>query len=412
MNETSNFSGLDQARFRNIDLFAPELKSDPVPFFSEWLREGLCYANISGTPSAVATRYHDVATAFADHENLTNEKPRLAGWEKLDYFNGELNIAFSDPPVHTRLRKTLAPLLLPSAIQRLEPKVVEIANQLLVKAGGNTLEVMSQLALPVARNAVLGALLGLPEEDFAVFVALTEEMFSLGDLPAGAGHPASYKAAWAAALSYIDDIVEREHMAPSHSPVGLLVDAHQRGVLTRGEIVAQLVTLYAGGTSPIATLIGSTMLMLARHPDQLSLLRARPALLDAAIDEVLRYHSPGLFNFRFARRDFNFNGLPVLEGMPVYIVGHAANFDSAIYSNPYKFDILRERKPLLAFGRGIHFCIGFHTARMVTRAVIGVVLDSFRNFALNDETPTIYTGNPQERAPVSITLKVERRNRP
>ena len=360
----AHIRALDESRMREIDLFSPSLKSDPLTAFAEWVRYEPFYATIAGATAAVVTRYRDVAAAFADHEKLTSEKPRLPGWEKLDYFNGELNIAFSDPPIHTRLRKTLASPLLPNAISPLKPAVERITRDLLDRIDGNTMEVMAQLALPVARSVVLGALLGLPESDFGIFVTLTHEMFSLGDQPDGSGHPPSYKAAWAAARDYIDAVIDREQVAPTDGVIGELARAHRDGVLTRGEMVAQMITLYAGGTSPIATLIGSALLMLARHPEQLALLRAEPGRMEAAIDEVLRYHSPGLFNFRFARDDFDLNGLFVPAGMPVYMVGHAANFDAEVYEDPFRFDIARKRKPLLVFGRGIHFCIGAPLARI------------------------------------------------
>lgn len=400
--------GLDPGRFRDIDLFAPELKVDPRARFAEWLRDGSFYAVISGTPSAVLTRYRDVAEAFADHERLSSEKPRLPGWEKLDYFNGELNIAFSDGAPHDRLRKSLAPPLLPTAIRALETRVVGVAEALLDDIAGDEFDAMAQLALPAARTAILGELLGLPEADFPIFINLTEAMFGLGDLPAGAAHPPSYTAAWAAALDYIGSIIAREQSAPSRGVVSQLVRAHHDGDLSRGEIVAQLITLYAGGTSPIATLIGSTLLMLARHPDQQQALRDNPALLDAALDEALRFHSPGLFNFRFARHDFDLNGLPIKAGMPVYMIGHAANFDADIYDRPFEFDILRERKPLLAFGRGVHFCIGFHAARMVTRVVLRALFNRFESFAVKADAQIHYTGNPQERAPAAVPLVVRR----
>lgn len=400
---------LDPTRMRDIDLFAPSLKSDPLPAFAEWVRYEPFYATIAGAPAAVVTRYRDVAAAFADHEKLSNEKPRLPGWEKLDYFNGELNIAFSDPPVHTRLRKTLASPLLPTAIGPLKHAAHRIATELLDQVEGDTIEAMEQLALPAARKVMLGALLGLPEDDFGIFVTLTHEMFSLGDQPEGAGHPPSYTAAWAAAQRYIDAVIDREQTAPSDGVIGELARAHRDGVLSRGEMVAQMITLYAGGTSPIATLIGSALLMLARHPEQLALLRAEPERMEAAIDEVLRYHSPGLFNFRFARQDFDLNGLFVPAGMPVYMVGHAANFDPEVYADPFRFDIARDRKPLLVFGRGIHFCIGFHVAKLVTRTVLAAALDRYPQIALAD--PVIdYTGNPQERAPVAVRLRISRGN--
>jgi cytochrome P450 len=401
-------AGLDPARFREIDLFAPALKTDPRPIFAEWLRDGSFYAAISGTPSAVLTRYRDVADAFADHDRLSNEKLRLPGWEKLDYFNGELNIAFSDAPVHDRLRKTLAPPLLPTAIRALEERVTHVAETLLDRIDGDQFEAMTQFAQPASRTAILGELLGLPEADFDIFIKLTEAMFGLGDLALGSAHPPAYTAAWAGALDYIDVVVAREHVSPSRGIVSQLVRAHREGVLSRGEMVAQFVTVYAGGTSPISTLIGSTLLMLARHPDQQRALRNKPAMLDAALDEVLRFHSPGLFNFRFARHDFELNGLPILKDMPVYMIGHAANFDGEVYDRPFEFNIMRVRKPLLAFGRGVHFCIGFHAARMVTRKVLGALFNRFESFELSEAEPIRYTGNPQERAPLAVPLAVRR----
>ncbi|CAH0497627.1 cytochrome P450 [Novosphingobium sp. CECT 9465] len=407
MTAVPELHGLDISRLRDIDLFAPSLKSDPLPAFREWVRYEPFYAIIAGAPAAVVTRYHDVAAAFSDHEKLSSEKPRLAGWERLDYFNGELNIAFSDPPVHTRLRKTLASPLLPSAVRPLTAAIQHIVSSLLDRVEGDTMEVMSQLALPAARNVMLGALLGLPEADFDIFITLTHEMFSLGDQPEGAGHPPSYEAAWASARHYIDAVIDREQAAPTDGVIGQLARAYRDGTLSRGEMVAQMITLYAGGTSPIATLIGSALLMLARHPEQLALLRAEPHRMEATIDEVLRYHSPGLFNFRFAREDFDLNGLFVPAGMPVYMVGHAANFDPDIYDDPFAFDIARERKPLLVFGRGIHFCIGFHVARLVTRTVLEATLERFPQIVLAD-AEIEYTGNPQERAPVAVRLQVAR----
>ena len=92
---------LDQSRIFDFDLLDPRLKSNPLPIFAEWLRRERFYAIVDGIPSAVVACYEDVLAVFSDHSRFSSEKPRLPGWERIDYFNGGVNIAFSDPPVHT-----------------------------------------------------------------------------------------------------------------------------------------------------------------------------------------------------------------------------------------------------------------------------------------------------------------------
>ena len=169
--------------------------------------------------------------------------------------------------------------------------------------------------------------------------------------------------------------IEERRARPSDDLISQLLAARIDGDRLRdSEIVAQCTLLLAAGNLTTTDMIGNGVCALLDHPQQLQKLRDDPSLIEAAVEEVLRYDSPVLNSSRIANRDIEIEGCPVGKGECLHVSLAAANRDPAVYANPDSFDIEREPVPHQAFGGGRHFCLGAHLARLEGQvAILGLV---------------------------------------
>lgn len=397
---------LDPTRFRNVDIFSPQMKEMPREIFGEWAKFPSFYSVVNGIPSAIVTPYEECERVFSDHENFSSVVPAFRGMEAVDYFNGQLSIGTSDPPAHGRLRRALAPAFSPAKVRQIEDSISNIVRDALDGVREKKIvEIMGDLARPIAHRVILGTVVDLPPDLWPVFLHMSEEMFSLADHPPGTGYPPSYHAAWNEAMGAIDTVISRNEVN-GQSVTGSLIAAYKDGELTREEAVAQLLTVYVAGTSPTGMLIGTSLLTFARHPAQWDLLRSDPGLIDKAISEILRYQPPSVFSLRYARRDLHLGDLALLKNMPVYCTS-ASCFDERLHRDPFRFDITRKINPLLTFGRGIHFCVGSQVARSILKKVLLAAAERYPRLRLAEPEAQIrYTGNPQEILPEAVRIAV------
>ena len=174
-----------------------------------------------------------------------------------------------------------------------------------------------------------------------------------------------------------------------------LVAAHDEAeALNADELLQFLVLLLLAGNETTTNLIGNGMLALGRNPGAMAALRSKPDLMRGAIEEMLRYDGPVQSTFRTATRDTTIGGTPITAGMGVFVIVAAANRDPAHFKDPEKFDITRESNEHMAFGDGIHFCIGAPLARMEGSIAIGAALERFPHLRLkNPDAPLTYKGS-------------------
>ena len=359
----------------------PETRRDPYALYERGRREHPVFVH-EGLPLRVASvfRYADVQAILRDDETWSNSFP----------LNRQLQEAFEDdvpPPSmlgtdgaeHARLRGLVNKAFTPRIVQRLEPRMHAIAEELLdaaLEAGEVDLIQALTYPLPVT---VIAEIIGIPPGDRARFKGWSDEaVASLGLVFLGGfdrERVARQRRLFDEMRGYFIPLAEERRRHPQEDLLTGLVQAeHEGSRLSHEEMLQMLVLLLVAGNETTTTLIGNTALALLEHPDVEKRLREDAALLPAAIDEVLRFSSPVQFDPRRATRRVELHGATLEENDYVLCWLGSANRDEAVFERPEVFDVDRARNPHLAFGFGTHFCLGANLARLETRVAVGALL--------------------------------------
>ena len=398
---------LDAETLPDAPLFDPAYKADPYPYYRRWTQMEPFWAMVAGQKAVVAARYHDVAAIYLDHSNFSSVKPPSPEMARFDFFNGMKDLTHNDPPDHARLRRTVNAAFSPGAVSRMRQSIQHRIDDLLapIIAGGGRFEVMDDLANPLSLGVMLGTLLDVPERDYGIFARISRAMGMLGSVADGERKPPEYLEAWADCETYCRRVIADQERQPTDDIIGAIVRAERDGTLSEAEMLIMIINVFVGGLSTIATLIGNTFVQILSHPAEYDLLLRDPALAADAVDEVLRFDSPGLFNYKFAARDLQLASLRVPEGTTVYLIHQATGFDAAVFPEPERFDIRRKARNHLSFGYGVHFCLGAHVARLVVQLVLETTARKLPHLRLDPQRPVRYGGWEQERAPLSVWVE-------
>jgi cytochrome P450 len=189
-------------------------------------------------------------------------------------------------------------------------------------------------------------------------------------------------------LEYLEELVERRRREPREDLISALLRAEDDGrFLSHGELLGMLILLLVGGHETTVNLIANGMLALMKHPEQLALLRADDSLMKRAVEEMLRYDAPVQYTGRVARRDVELGGALIRGGQPVRLLLAAANRDPEVYSDPERFDVTRaEGEPNLAFGWGVHVCLGAPLARIEGEMAVRALVQRYPDMELAPQT--------------------------
>jgi cytochrome P450 len=277
-----------------------------------------------------------------------------------------------DPPEHTRMRKLVARAFTTPAVERLRPRVQQISDHLVdtMIALGPPVDFVAAFATPLPA-LVISELLGVPGEDrdrLGTWLDLTLSV---------SGHtPEEIRHAFEQLLAYLERLVAAKRAAPADDLVSGLIAARDRqDRLSEPELMYTVFILIAGGYQTTAGLLTNALLVLHRHPDQLALLRDRPELIPGAVDELLR-HVPISWAAleRVTLEDVQLSGVDVPAGSTVIPVTSAANRDPLLVDEPDRLDVTRTSVPHLAFGHGVHHCLGATLARVELRTAFTTLL--------------------------------------
>ena len=345
---------------------------------------------------ALVARYADVRAVLLDHENFSSVQFSGGNFdEQNNLFGNDPSMLMADPPVHTRLRKLVSRDFTPRRIRELEPRIREMTAQLVEAAARKgSLEVMADVAnvLPVM---VIAEMLGVPPDLYQTFKHWSDKIIEADNVLPGMPMPDDIKTAMSELRAYFSKQIDQRRGKPGPDLVSALVAAHEQSeALTAGELLQFVVLLLLAGNETTTNLIGNGMLALGQNPDQMATLRAKPELMPQAIDEMLRYDGPVQSTFRTATHDTNIGGTDIKAGTGAFVMVAAANRDPAHYRDPDKFDITRNPNDHLAFGEGIHFCLGSGLARLEGAIAIGTMLNRFPKLRLaNPAAPLKYKGS-------------------
>ncbi|MFE3455375.1 cytochrome P450 [Nonomuraea sp. NPDC059194] len=354
---------------------------DPAPELSA-LRDDEGVRKVStpfGIDAWMVTRYADVREVLADATRFSNA--RTASFRppgQIDLSDEQIatlragNLLSFDPPEHTRLRRMLTPEFTVRRMRRLEPRITAIVDQHLdaMAANGSSADLVTAFALPVP-SLVICELLGVPYADRDDFQRRTNGMLDLSA-------PVEQRVALQLeSRAYMADLVAKEQADPGEELLGMLVREHGDDLST-DELIGIGSLLLLAGHETTSNMLSLGTLALLRHPDQLELLRKQPERIDAAVEELLRWlsivHSG---TAKITTTEVELAGLRIPAGELVMCVLPSANRDTALLPDPDRFDIERGAPGHVAFGHGVHHCLGAPLARMEMRIAFPALLRRF-----------------------------------
>jgi cytochrome P450 len=287
-----------------------------------------------------------------------------------------------DPPDHTRLRSLVQRAFTPRAVARLQERIAAHVEALLDAVGERPrLELVADLAHPLP-VIVIAELLGVSPADRPLFKRWSAELAA----SVGQARVAPMRRATRARLelrAYLERVAAEREREPQDDLLSALLHAQEAGArLSRDEVFTMLTLLLVAGNETTTHWIGNSALCLLRHPEQLERLRAQPQLLDAALDEVLRYESPVQGTLRIAREDLELGGRRVRRGQQLILLLGSAHRDPAQFPDPDRFDLARQSGEHLAFGSGRHGCLGSALARLEARTALAALLRRYPRLEL------------------------------
>jgi cytochrome P450 len=368
------------------DIFNPALRTNPYPNYRRW--HDLAPVARIDDGLLIVTGYAACAHVFRDEAFGHHGTKRDRSFISLD------------PPDHTRLRGLVSSAFTPQAADKLRTRIEDVTRELVGEmAAAGRADLMSALAtrLPLV---VMCELLGIPISDRQQFAAWSQALAS------SAGPLAVLSEAVVAAdmqarrefTIYFRKLTRQRRREPGEDLVSTLVAASDScDALDEHELLATLTLLLVAGHEITAGLIGNGILTLLRNTEQFAALIDDPALIDGAVDETLRYESPNQVSARVARVDTSIGDIEVQTGATVILVVGAANRDPIFHPEPDIFDVRRKNASQhLSFGRGIHYCVGAHLAKLQARTVLRELAGRTRKPRLAG-TPIWRTDSPTRR---------------
>ena len=386
-------------------LLSPRYLVDPYPIYARLRREPPI-AWSEALNGWIVTRYADVRSAMREprlsaHGRMPAflaqlpDEGRAAAAQFSDHY--ESTLPFMEGSRHKTLRTLLQDAFSAAAAEALRADIEQLADSFLDAAEGDEFDLMAQYAKPFPVH-VMGNILGVPPPDRTQFIPWTDQIiavFSTGRVTTDvmeAGRQALVEM-----RSYLSDLIAERRRQPKEDLISWLVanssyrsamkeaNSELVGVLTAEEVLANCVTLYTAGHASTSGLIGKAFLALFRHPGQLQRLRDHPDLIDNAVEEFLRYDTSVQRAWRVAPDDVEVGKCPVRRGDAVHMVLGAANHDPAQFKEPDSFDIERQNNRHLAFGHGVHLCLGAALARLETAIAVNTFLQRFPKAELAEE---------------------------
>jgi cytochrome P450 len=384
------------------NLSAPDVIADPYPYFRQLRAEDPVHWNpLWG--GWILTRHDDVQASFQDRRlSADRMSPFMASLKKEEarelqpsYQIFSKWMVFTDPPQHTRLRMLVNKAFTLRRVESLRPRIQAIVDELLdrvIPAG--RMELIHDFAylLPVT---VIAELLGVPARDHENIKKWSDEitLFIFGAI----GVPDRRQRAQLAMLelaSYLKAVIAERRQQPQDDLISALIAAQEQDdALTDDEIVSTCALVLFGGHETTTNLISSSVHALLKNPEQKQKLAENPSLISTAVEEFLRYDGPSKSMVRLALEDFELRGKQIKKGQRLLLIQSAANHDPERFANPDSLDITRQPNPHVAFGYGIHFCLGAPLARVETAITINTILQRLPKLRLAADTlewhPTI-----------------------
>jgi cytochrome P450 len=368
-----------------LDIFSDDARRNPYPLYDQFRTSSPLLRVPPPFNAWMIFDYAAVKWALNDHETFSSRIP-APRW-----------FIFFDPPQHTKLRALISQAFTPRMVANLDPLIRELSRSLLdrnipdpnIERG--EIDLAADYSVPLAMQVIAG-IIGIPLPDWTRYRQWSDAILRLS-LTRSGGEEAERALQDFIAVTremgvYLADMIQQRRTTPRDDLLTRLIEAEVDGErLSEEEILGFFQLLIVAGQETTANLINNAILCLLEHPDQLARLRAAPELLPKAIEEVLRYRSPVQWAVRMPRRDVEVHGQTIPAGDHVLAMIGSANRDPRQFPDAGRFVISRDPNPHVAFGHGIHFCLGAALSRMESRIALADLLARFKNFELATDQP-------------------------
>ncbi|HEX7884735.1 MAG TPA: cytochrome P450 [Phenylobacterium sp.] len=365
--------------------------------------------------SLVLSRYADVRSVVNNRELWRDpsraEEAAVLQRRLLDQADPSLprtsttSVLLLDDPDHGRIRQPLAQALY-ARVARFRPEVERIVDEALAGLEGErAFDLMARFCVPIPID-VIASILGVDHERLAEFREWSEGVIQVLNPFRNAGQTAAMEAAGAAITAYFAEAIESRRTRPGDDLITDMVRLQAEGAqLSDDEMRINLMALLVGGNLTTTDLIGNAVRLLLLHPAELAKLKADPGIINAVVEEALRYEPPVDITGRIASGNMEVGGCPLHAGQAMTLLLRAANRDPEAYEDPHRFDVGRKHRPHVAFGGGAHICIGAPLARLEAQVALVKLFQRFPDLALAqpDEPPawrTLPFFRGMERLPV------------
>ncbi|MFU1794909.1 cytochrome P450 family protein [Paenibacillus azoreducens] len=405
---------------RGSDFASPETMRDFISFYKRLAGQQEPIYPIDdffGMGKAwVAFRHDDVVQILKDPRFLKNmrslapQQNEQKSFESndsvsqiIEWLNNMPNMLTVDPPDHTRLRRLASKAFTPRMVEELRPRIQQIADELLdaVMEKGE-MDLIADFAYPLP-IIVISEMLGIPTADRNLFREWTHTLGNAALMP---GREAEVAATFEEFTRYIKSMLADKRKHPGNDVTSKLVEAYDEGdKLNENELLSTIWLLITAGHETTVNLIGNGVLALLNHPDQLRLLQSDPSIIPTAVEELLRYVGPVIITSRVAGEDITMHGQEIRKGDMIVISLGGANLDPNKFANPEALDITREENEHLAFGKGIHLCLGAPLARLEAQIAFATLLGRLPDLHLAIEPEQLNYHLTTLRSLVSLPVK-------
>ncbi|MDR9852481.1 cytochrome P450 [Paenibacillus sp. VCA1] len=378
-----------------LDLFSSEFKDKAYSFYARLREQEPVYRFTlpNGQVAWLLTRYEDAQAALKDNRFIKNPHTLLSQ-EQMNKMmvlpmlerdlltNSMLN---SDPPDHARLRSLVQKAFTPKMIEELRGRIQEIADTLLDKVQDKgKMNIINEFAFPLP-IIVICEMLGISTEDRDQFREWSDAIIEASNLPEKMREALPKIQSF---IKYMGHLIEERRKNPAEDLVSALIQAETEGEkLAENELYSMIFLLIVAGHETTVNLIGNGVFALLQHPDQLEKLKSNPELISSAIEEILRFYGPvELATSRWANEDVLLHEKLIRKGDMIVAALASANRDETQFEKPDLFDVTRKNNRHLAFGLGIHYCLGAPLARLESQIALLTLLRRMPNLHLNPET--------------------------
>ncbi|MBW4636527.1 MAG: cytochrome P450 [Iphinoe sp. HA4291-MV1] len=390
---TDNTQKLRSAKALKFNPFDKEFHANPYPIYHRLRSEDPVHRYFL-EDDWVLTRYADVKAILRSGRVRTHNQPELLQLKNqylqnqgknlnaLDHASNKF-LFYMNPPDHTRLRGLVVKAFSPAVVERMRPCIQQIVNDLLgqIQSKG-TMDVITDLASPLPVT-VIGKMLGIPNEAQDQLHQWSNVLFRILDSLVSLEEYEVINKVIEDFQEYLRNLVAEREKDPQEDLISTLIAAREENErLSQEELLATCILLFMTGEETTVNTIGNGMLALLNHPEQLKTLIQEPTIIQNAVEEILRYDSPVQMTTRIAIDNIEIGNQTIQAGEKIIICLGSANRDPAQFPNPEQLNLNRTENNHLAFGDGIHYCLGSALARAQAQIAINTLLQQFPDLKL------------------------------